>query len=54
MNGAQLLDEYERDPQGAVVQLGLDRLADEAERHSFHRHHQRCSAPRPTPWSAAR
>ena len=38
MNGAQLLDEYERDPQGAVVQLGLDRLADEAERHSFHRH----------------
>ena len=37
MNGAQLLDEYERDPQGAVVQIVLDRLADEAEHRGFDR-----------------
>ena len=37
MNGAQLLAEYERDPQGTVVQIALDRLADEAERQGFNR-----------------
>ena len=37
MNGAQLLAEYEHDPQGTVVQIALDRLADEAERQGFNR-----------------
>ena len=37
MNGAQLLAEYEHDPDSPVVKIVLDRLADEAEHRGFNR-----------------